>query len=80
VLNLTVNDQLYKDRFCKKNEVDDIPEDQLEEHKALHANLLTEYINKNYGICKQHIDELMGKFGGEADSFYQTLLDRISAV
>jgi hypothetical protein len=35
VLNLTVNDKLYKDRFCKKNEVDDIPEDQLEEHKAL---------------------------------------------
>ena len=58
--------------------IQEIP--QLEEHKALHAKLLTEYINKNYGICRQHIDELMGKFGGEVDTFYEELIKRISNI
>ena len=58
--------------------IQEIP--QLEEHKALHAKLLTEYINKNYGICRQHIDELMGKFGGEVDTFYEEIINRINAT
>jgi len=58
--------------------IQEIP--QLEEHQILHAKLLTEYINKNYGICRQHIDELMGKFGGEVDTFYEELIKRISNI
>jgi len=71
--------ELENKAFCvvtaEQIPIQEIP--QLEEHRVLHANLLTEYTNKNYGICRQYIGELMGKFGGEADSFYQTLLDRI---
>jgi hypothetical protein len=74
--------ELENKAFCvviaEQIPIQEIP--QLEEHQALHAKLLTEYTNKNYGICRQYIVELMGKFGGEADSFYQTLLDRINIL
>ena len=74
--------ELENKAFCvvtaDKIPIQEMP--QLEEHKALHAKLLTEYLNKNYDICKQHINELMGKFGGEADSYYEELTKRIINV
>ena len=45
----------------------------------LHANLIKEYRNKNYQYCHDAIEHLMGKFGGELDSFYEELLSRIKS-
>jgi len=45
--------------------------------KELHANLLTNYAKRNWNYCEQAIDHLMGKWGGELDTFYQELSQRI---
>jgi len=37
ILNLQVSDQAAKERFCKKNEVDDIGEEQMAEIQAVTA-------------------------------------------
>jgi hypothetical protein len=46
--------------------------------KELHANLIVEYRKKNWNYCTQALEHLMGFWGGEADSFYQDLNQRIA--
>ena len=60
--------------------VENIPIAELadsESFKELHANLIKNYALKDWNYCEQAIDHLMGKWGGEVDSFYQELLTRI---
>lgn len=43
----------------------------------LHNDFLHGYKTEQYNYCQQAIEHLMGKFGGELDSFYQEILRRI---
>ena len=45
--------------------------------KDLHANLITNYAKQDWNYCEQAIEHLMGKWGGEVDSFYAELKTRI---
>lgn len=45
--------------------------------KELHANLIKNYALKDWNYCEQAIEQLMGKWGGEVDSFYIELITRI---
>ena len=56
----------------------DLP--QLENWKQLHTDFLHGYHTQQYEYCRQCIEHLMGKFGGEVDSFYQEILKRIDAA
>jgi len=47
------------------------------EIKNLHANLLKNYRLQNWNFCDQAITHLMGNFGGELDSFYTEITNRI---
>ena len=61
--------------------VENIPIDELpktEHLKKLHANLILNYSQQNWNYCEQAIEQLMGKWCGEVDSFYQELINRIS--
>jgi hypothetical protein len=49
----------------------------LEAYKALHGEFVTALNEKKYDLVQDLSTHLMGKFGGEVDSFYQTILDRI---
>ncbi len=49
----------------------------LENNKKLHTDFVRAYENKNYNYCVQAAEYLMGKFGGELDSFYTEILNRI---
>jgi hypothetical protein len=49
----------------------------LEHHRRLHQQMTKELAAKNYAYCTEAIGHLMGKFGGELDTFYQVVLDRI---
>jgi len=46
--------------------------------KDLHANLIKNYGLRDWNYCEQAIEQLMGKWGGELDTFYQDLLGRIN--
>jgi hypothetical protein len=55
----------------------DLP--QLDSWVKLHNDFLNGYKTKQYDYCRQCIEHLMGKFGGEVDSFYSIILERIEA-
>lgn len=50
----------------------------LDAYKTLHAEFVNAYNSKNYQICKDLAEHLTGKFGGELDSFYEVIIDRIN--
>ena len=49
----------------------------IESLKDLHLNLMAEYRKRNWHYCEDAIAHLIGKWGGELDSFYGELLQRI---
>ena len=50
---------------------------QAESLKELHAKLIENYGLKNWNFCEQALDHLLGKWGGELDTFYTELQNRI---
>ena len=68
--------------FClipgEKIGIPDLP--QLDNWVKLHDDFLHGYQTQQYDYCRQCIEHLMGKFGGEVDSFYQEIIKRIDAA
>jgi hypothetical protein len=68
--------------FClipaDKINIGDLP--SLEQWKKLHNEFLHGYHTQQYNYCRQCIEHLKGKFGGEIDSFYDEILRRINEV
>lgn len=64
--------------FCvvpaEKMNLGDLP--NLDAHIKMHTELVEQLKVKNYKFCQDVIDHLMGKFGGELDSFYEIILQR----
>jgi hypothetical protein len=61
--------------------VEQIPIDEIstvESYQKLHASLMEQYHKKNWAMCKDAIFLLKGRWGSELDSFYDSLLDRIT--
>ena len=54
----------------------DLP--QLDSWVKLHNDFLNGYHTQQYDYCRQCIEHLMGKFGGEVDTFYEEILKRIN--
>jgi hypothetical protein len=50
----------------------------LDGRKALHSQFITAYHEKNYTLCQELSELLIGSFGGELDSFYEEILSRIT--
>lgn len=51
---------------------------QLETSTELHVAFVTAFNEKNYQLCEEIAPQLIGRFGGELDSFYQAILDKIN--
>jgi hypothetical protein len=68
--------------FClipaEKIALPDLP--QLEQWIKLHNDFLHGYQTQQYDYCRQCIEHLMSKFGGEVDTFYEEILKRIDAA
>lgn len=66
--------------FClltaEKIGLGDLP--NLDKWIKLHNEFLEGYKKKEYDYCKQCIEHLTGKFGGELDTFYEEILRRIN--
>ena len=56
--------------------IDDLP--HLSFQKELHKNLMINYRNRDWNFCSQAIENLVGAFGRELDSFYIELQTRIN--
>jgi hypothetical protein len=44
----------------------------------IHAEFVRSYRTKNYKLCQDCAEHLMGRFGGELDSFYEEILSRFN--
>lgn len=51
----------------------------LDDLKQLHQSFISAFNEKNYQLCQEIAPELIGRFGGELDSFYQEILNKINA-
>lgn len=53
---------------------------QLNNYIELHQGFIVAVNEKNYKLCQDIAEHLMGKFGGELDTFYEEILNRIDNV
>jgi hypothetical protein len=53
---------------------------QLENLKELHQAFISALNEKNYQLCQDIVPELVGRFSGELDSFYEEILKKINAL
>jgi hypothetical protein len=45
--------------------------------KKLHEEMMNQYRLKNWKFCQDAIEQLLGKFNGKIDSFYNEILSRV---
>jgi len=60
--------------------IEKVPIDQIagmDQFRDLHNNLMKNYRLQNWKFCEDAIAHLMGQWGGELDSFYTELSQRI---
>ena len=50
---------------------------KLESQKELHSAFVKAYNTKDFKLCEDISEHLIGLFGGELDSFYETILNKI---
>ena len=48
--------------------------------RQLHENLIKNLALKNWDFCEQAIEQLMGKWGGELDTFYEDIRSRVNRL
>ena len=49
----------------------------LDSYKKVHADLIQAYRDQNWEYCDHAIKGLLGRWNGEADTFYENLLSRV---
>jgi len=52
----------------------------LDRFTDLHINLMQEYRKRNWKYCEDAMEHLRGKWGGELDTFYTELHDRVQTL
>ena len=63
--------------------IEQVPIDQIagiDQFRDLHNNLMKNYRLRNWKFCEDAIEHLRGKWGGELDSFYLELYQRIQIL
>ena len=51
---------------------------RVEQMKELHANLLINFRKQDWNYCEQALEHLVGFWGSEMDTFYQSIRARIT--
>jgi hypothetical protein len=72
------NSELIVPAYCiiENVSIDELP--NLEKSKQLHRELISNYGKQNWDICLKNIGLLIGCWGGEIDTFYQDVHNRIN--
>jgi hypothetical protein len=63
--------------YCVIENVSILDLPRVDSMKALHENLILNYQGRNWKYCLDAMEHLQGFWGGELDTFYQNLYDRI---
>lgn len=50
----------------------------IENQKELHASFIAEYNKGNTKFCQDAYEHLIGRWGGQVDTFYEAVLNRIT--
>jgi hypothetical protein len=77
-LETFTKDQTEITAYCVLNEVSVAELPSLENSRKLHDSFVSEYKKGNYKFCVDAVEFLRGKFNGELDSFYDTILEKIA--
>jgi hypothetical protein len=64
--------------YCVVDNIKITDFDNLEPNQQLHAKLIAAYKKKDFKLCRDLLEHLIGAFNGEVDSFYLELTNRIS--
>jgi hypothetical protein len=74
---ITINNSNPITAYCV---VDSVPVDHLanlDSYKQLHKDLIENYKNRNWSYCESAIKHLLGFWGSDVDTFYDTLAERL---
>ena len=63
---------------AEKMPISELPD--LETYITLHNEFLRGYQEQQFNYCRQSAEYLIGKFGGEVDSFYEEIIKRIDSA
>lgn len=63
--------------YCVVDQISVAELPSLDASRQLHNTFIHEYKKCNYDFCIEAIEHLRGRFNGELDSFYDTILSRI---
>jgi len=66
--------------YCVIENINILDMGKIAQDQKLHADLITAYKKKDFKLCKELIDVLIGCFDGEVDSFYNELTNRINKI
>ena len=64
--------------FCAVENIPIVDMPKVESMKALHENLIINYRKKDWNYCTQALEHLIGFWGHELDSYYESLSSRIA--
>ena len=66
--------------YCVVEQIPIMEISTAEHYAKLHADLIEHYQKRNWSVCQDAIQLLRGRWGGELDSFYQNLSERIDQL
>ena len=52
----------------------------LEQYKKMHTVFVNNFKSKNYQLCKDLLPHLYSKFGGQVDSFYTVISEKLEQL
>lgn len=75
-----IDNDRYITAYCV---VDSIPLDELSDAaalKELHSSLVEDFKTRNWTRCLETIDKLVGRWGGDVDSYYDNIKERVEGL
>jgi hypothetical protein len=64
--------------YCVVDNIKITDFNKIEQTQNLHAKLIEAYKHKDFKLCQDLLEHLIGSFGGDVDSFYLELSKRIN--
>lgn len=64
--------------YCVLEDIPITEINKIDEYKNLHEKMIENYRKKNWSFCEHAIEHLHGKWGGQMNSFYDEIMNRVA--